>query len=131
MTGARGTARDGCVRWPDALCARAPRPPARLGVQRARPWAAVIALALVAVFVTPAAAGVDVWTTGDQPGGDISSLALDGATALGGNDSGLYRSSDGGASWTRVGAFDYRSVAAVAIDPAARPPLYAATSTGT
>ncbi len=99
-------------------------------MQRVGPRAAATALAIAILLVTPASAGVDAWTTGDQPGGDISSLALDGTTALGGNDSGLYRSSDGGASWTRVGAFDYRRVTAVAIDPAAGEPLYAATTSG-
>jgi hypothetical protein len=99
-------------------------------VRRVRPWAAVTALAIAVLVGTPAQAGIDAWSTGDQPGGEISSLALDGATALGGNGSGLYRSSDGGASWTRVGAFDYRTVTAVAIDPAAGEPLYAATTTG-
>ncbi len=99
-------------------------------MRRVRPWAAVTALAIAVLVGTPAQAGIDAWTTGEEPGGEISSLALDGATALGGNDSGLYRSSDGGASWTRVGAFDYRNVTAVAIDPAAGEPLYAATTTG-
>ncbi len=99
-------------------------------MRRGGPWAVVAALASTLLGATPAAAGIDAWTTGDQPGGEISSLALTGTTALGGTNSGLYGSSDGGASWTRIGALDYRNITAVAIDPAAGEPLYAATTTG-
>jgi photosystem II stability/assembly factor-like uncharacterized protein len=97
--------------------------------------AAVLGVLAALALATPAHAGIDAWTVGDQPGGALSDVAVDGQYALVGVHGGGYggtvlRSEDGGRSWQRVTQMDFRDVTDVAIDPAPGQPWYVATTTG-
>jgi hypothetical protein len=98
--------------------------------------APLLVTAALALAGAPAArAGLDSWTIGDQVGGSPADAALSGSTALasttgGGEGGGVFRSLDGGLSWSRLTGLDYRNVGAVAIDPSPGGAMYAATMTG-
>jgi len=89
----------------------------------------IVLLTLVGVS-HPATAGVDVWTSGDQPGGEIHAAALAGEVCYAAGPSGLFRSTDGCATWSRIPALAGVSVSEVAIDVAQPTTAYAATSGG-
>jgi hypothetical protein len=94
-------------------------------------------LALLLLIATSASASH--WTSTGPEGGDVGAIAIDASspqTVYVGmyNDSGLYKSSDGGASWSRSsnglppsGSY---SIEAVAINPQAPSGVYLATSLG-
>jgi hypothetical protein len=98
--------------------------------------APLLVTAALALAGAPAAhAGLDSWTIGNQVGGSPTDVALSGSTALagyttGGFGGGVFRSGDGGLTWSRLTALDYRDVEAVAIDPSPGGAEYAATMTG-
>jgi photosystem II stability/assembly factor-like uncharacterized protein len=79
----------------------------------------------------PAAAVEGSWTSLGPEGGSAGSLAVspDGTLWAGtSRGSGLFRSTDGGASWRRTGgALDHLSVLAVAVDPNRPEIVYAST----
>ncbi len=96
-----------------------------------------VVLLMAGMLAAPAvaAAGLNSWATGAQEGGTPTSAVLAGSTAYAGFVSGgyggsLYRSSDSGATWSRVPAIGYREIQGLAIDPAPGGPVYAATRTG-
>ena len=95
---------------------------------------------LVFLFLDPidsgvALAGVNTWTTHGPEGGIIYALAIDPsspATLYAGTDSnGVYKSVNGGASWTAVNAgLTNTTVLALAVDPSAPAKIYAGTFGG-
>ncbi len=96
--------------------------------------AALLAL-LSAGQAEPAAAGANVWTNQGPVVGRINALAIDPATPAtlyaGTEDSGVFKSSDGGATWRAVNAgLTSLIVRALAIDPATPATVYAATYGG-
>ncbi len=87
----------------------------------------------LAVGAPQAHAGIDAWTSGDQPGGRPSAVALAGDLALagitgGGSGGNIHRSSDGGATWTRVDGFPPADVFGAAVHPSGL--AFAATRDG-
>src|SRR5262245_18671171 len=86
------------------------RPPADRGkgsrsIMGAR-WLGVVTFAaLCALLAPPASAGVNIWTGTGPEGGTISNLAIDPAvpsTMYAGGDAGIFRSTNGGRSWSAV-----------------------------
>src|SRR5438034_770926 len=83
-----------------------------------------------------AEAGVDVWTTNGPEGGSIRALAIDPQSpatlyvAVQGDRvySDLYKSTDGGGSWTAANTGLPATYGALAIDPQTPTTLYAGTS---
>jgi photosystem II stability/assembly factor-like uncharacterized protein len=80
-----------------------------------------IGVALALAGAVQAAAGPDAWTPIGPDGGMITTLAAvpgDGRTLYAGARAGLYKTSDGGASWTSAGPrLDGEDIAAVAAGP--------------
>ncbi len=75
------------------------------------------------------------WTTHGPVGGDVRTIAIDPAhpsTVYAGTiGGGVYKSTDGGGSWTAINAgLTYRDVTSLVIDPAAPATIYAATGGG-
>ena len=82
-----------------------------------------------------ASAGVNVWTSAGPEGGRIVALAVDPAAPAtlyaAGEGGGVFKSADGGASWSRFDAgLTHTDVAALALDPAAPSRVYAGTLGG-
>lgn len=80
----------------------------------------------------PALAGVGLWTPLGPDGGFVTALAVDpadpGIVYAGTRGSGVFKSTDGGESWTLAGrGLGTPIVAAVAVDPARHQIVYAAT----
>lgn len=82
----------------------------------------VVALAAVLAWAPAAVGGTEAWTSGDQPGGRPTALALAGDLGLAGMTGGgaggaIHRSTDGGATWSRVTGFPPEDVFGVAVHP--------------
>lgn len=95
----------------------------------------VATLALVALQVGVAAAGVNGWTTHGPEGGAIVSLAIDPLTPTtvyaGTAGSGVFKSTNDGASWaTSSTALSGRRVSRLIVDPVTPTTLYALSPSG-
>ncbi len=77
-----------------------------------------------------ALAGLNAWTVGSQSGGTPTRAVLSGNVGMVIVDRALFRTADGGATWSRATGFGDHQAVAVAIDPAAGQPWYAATGSG-
>ena len=100
------------------------------GRRPVRSWALLAAL-LVASSVSPAGAGINVWTTNGPEGGLIVAVAIDPTTPstvyAGTYGGGVFKSTNGGGSWSAVNTgLDNASVFALAIDPLTPTTLYVA-----
>ena len=90
---------------------------------------ASVSLALL-MAVTPGRAGVDNWTAGRQPGGQVRTAALAGDICYAAPVVGLFRSTAGCQTWRRVSGLNNYAVRGIAIDPLSSATAYAATDNG-
>jgi hypothetical protein len=99
---------------------------------RRRAGVAAVALVLAACVASPrrAAAGVDAWTAGVQPGGEILAAALLGDLCYAASDVLVFRSTDGCRHWSPVPPLANLQVQDVAIDVKQPTTAYAATLAG-
>jgi photosystem II stability/assembly factor-like uncharacterized protein len=105
---------------------------------RRREAPVTIAVALVAListlFPADSSAGVNRWTTSGPDVGNVKALAIDPsapATLYAGTDGGVFKSINGGQSWTAINSgLTDTIVDALAIDPSAPATLYAGTNLG-
>src|SRR5439155_26784295 len=88
--------------------------------------------ASVALFLSSAAgrahAGVDQWTSNGPYGGTVWAVAIDPVTPTrlyAGTPGGIFRSTDGGASWSGANSGLSTSPYSIVIDPSAPATLYA------
>ncbi len=89
---------------------------------RRRPsFPTLVSAVLLGLLASPASAGLNTWTTGGPPGRPIRDLVVDpagGTTAYAGTDTGVYRTTNGGATWTAVsGGLTLLDIKALAISP--------------
>jgi photosystem II stability/assembly factor-like uncharacterized protein len=103
--------------------------------RRIRRLLPVLILAGLASHASTVSAGVGVWTSLGPAGGDIRALVISSsrpATLFAGtSNGGVFRSTNGGGSWTAVNTgMTSTAVQALAIDPASPTTLFAGTSGG-
>ncbi len=95
---------------------------------------AALCAAVVVTTARTAQAGINVWTSHGPPGGNVTALAIDPvlpSTVYAGTDGGVFRSTDGGATWAVANSgLTNPFVAALAIDPITPSTLYAGTGGG-
>lgn len=108
----------------------ASKQPARIGS-----WLALVAVALTGPLTPSAVGGDNVWTSGGRFGGSqVNGIAvdpLDPRTVYAGTAGGIFKSSDGGASWQGLnGSGSPDNVEALAILPTTPTTLYAARCPG-
>jgi photosystem II stability/assembly factor-like uncharacterized protein len=91
-----------------------------------------VAIVVFALMVSPARAGERTWTTNGPNGGAVLSLAADTsdpAILYAGTESGIFKSTDGGSSWSLASA-SVLSPRCLAADPSDRFTLYAGSDAG-
>ncbi len=94
----------------------------------------LFAMLSVLLLAGPARAGTDQWTTNGPYGGQVRVLATDpenSSTIYAADTGGVFKSVDGGASWTRASAgITDLAIKAVVVDPQDGNTLYAGTDQG-
>jgi len=89
---------------------------------------------LLALSPIPASAGNNAWTSNGPYGGIIEALAVDPSspqTLYAGTDKGVYKSANGGESWTKINAgLTDTYIYSLAIDPSNPQTIYAGTLLG-
>src|SRR6266566_2429968 len=95
--------------------------------------AAFLVGSVLVAFARIASAGVNSWTSNGPEGGTIVAIVVDPAapaTVYAGTLSGVYKSTNGGGSWSPINNGLIGGVQALAVDPLTPAILYVGTSYG-